>query len=140
MRNNETGEYELVVGNKQLLSGFFIVVVLCAVAFAMGYVVGQNSPRTAKLASDQPPAGVAQDARPQPASPVVPVASPPAPQSEAPSTRRPDCRQRLRLGIRLSSRLAAAAHHPARSRTCRGSGSPAPAEAPPGPSGRCSLP
>lgn len=86
MRNNETGEYELVVGNKQLLSGFFIVVVLCAVAFAMGYVVGQNSPRTAKMASDQPPAGVAQDARPQPASPVVPVASPPAPQSEAPST------------------------------------------------------
>src|SRR5690349_25127080 len=43
MRNNETGEYELVVGNRQLLSGFFIVVLLCAVAFAMGYVVGENS-------------------------------------------------------------------------------------------------
>jgi cell division septation protein DedD len=85
MRNNETGEYELVVGNKQLLSGFFIVVVLCAVAFAMGYVVGQNSPRTAKLASEQPPAGAAQDARPQPASPAVPVSSP-APPPEASST------------------------------------------------------
>jgi len=43
MRNNETGEYELVVGNRQLLSGFFIVVLLCAVGFAMGYVVGENS-------------------------------------------------------------------------------------------------
>ena len=28
MRNNETGEFELVVGNRQLLSGFFIVVLL----------------------------------------------------------------------------------------------------------------
>ena len=85
MRNNETGEYELVVGNKQLLSGFFIVVVLCTVAFAMGYVVGQNSPRTAKLAPDQTAqAGAAGDTRPQPASPA-PVASPPA-QAEVPAT------------------------------------------------------
>jgi len=84
MRNNETGEYELVVGNKQLLSGFFIVVVLCAVAFAMGYVVGQNSPRTAKLAADQP-SGTAQDSRPQPASPVVPAATQPAPQPSTPA-------------------------------------------------------
>ena len=89
MRNNETGEYELVVGNKQLLSGFFIVVVLCAVAFAMGYVVGQNSPRTAKLSSEQPAqAGMAQDARPQPASPAAPAAAPsnsPASQPDASS-------------------------------------------------------
>jgi cell division septation protein DedD len=49
MRNNETGEFELVVGNRQLLSGFFIIVLLFAVAFAMGYVVGQNSPRSSKL-------------------------------------------------------------------------------------------
>ena len=28
MRNNDTGEFELVVGNRQLLSGFFIVVLL----------------------------------------------------------------------------------------------------------------
>ena len=84
MRNNETGEFELVVGNKQLLSGFFIVVLLFAVAFAMGYVVGQNTQRPAKLASDGAPASVANtaaDSRPQPASPVpVPVSSaPPAP-------------------------------------------------------------
>jgi hypothetical protein len=52
MKNNETGEFELVVGNRQLLSGFFIVVLLFAVAFAMGYVLGQNSPRSARIAAE----------------------------------------------------------------------------------------
>jgi len=86
MRNNETGEYELVVGNRQLLSGFFIVVILCAVAFAMGYVVGQNSPRTAKLTSEQAAQSSAADGRPQPASPAVPsaTANPPAAPPETP--------------------------------------------------------
>jgi cell division septation protein DedD len=83
MKNNESGEFELVVGNKQLLSGFFIVVLLFAVAFAMGYVVGQNTQRPAKLASEGGPsssAASAADSRPQPASPVtpVPVSSTPA--------------------------------------------------------------
>jgi hypothetical protein len=78
MRNTETGEFELVVGNRQLLSGFFIVVLLFAVAFAMGYVVGQNSPRTAKLQAEAGSSTSAQtaDARPQPTPPPVPVASP----------------------------------------------------------------
>jgi cell division septation protein DedD len=82
MRNNETGEFELVVGNKQLLSGFFIVVLLFAVAFAMGYVVGQNTQRPARLASEGGPAGaanVAADPRPQPASPVAPAPQPATP-------------------------------------------------------------
>jgi len=74
MRNNETGEFELVVGNKQLLSGFFIVVLLFAVAFAMGYVVGQNTQRPAKMASEGTGAGTAAntvaDSRPQPSTPA----------------------------------------------------------------------
>ena len=41
MRNKETGEFELVVGNGVLLSGFFIVVLLFAVAFAMGFIVAR---------------------------------------------------------------------------------------------------
>ena len=83
MRNNETGEFELVVGNKQLLSGFFIVVLLFAVAFAMGYVVGQNTQRPARLASEGGPANTvantAADSRPQPVSPLTPAPAPPAP-------------------------------------------------------------
>ena len=80
MKNNETGEFELVVGNRQLLSGFFIVVLLFAVAFAMGYVVGQNSQRSAKTAEASvgaPPAD-----RPQPVS-APPSAAPPAPAEQA---------------------------------------------------------
>ena len=79
MRNNETGEFELVVGNRQLLSGFFIVVLLFAVAFAMGYVVGQNSPRSAKVesAAAAPPV---TEPRPQPAAAVQePPKTEPAP-------------------------------------------------------------
>src|SRR4051794_36404588 len=80
MRNNETGEFELVVGNRQLLSGFFIVVLLFAVAFAMGYVVGQNSPRAARqpeTASAAPPVSLTPaDSRPQPGA-GMPAAPPP---------------------------------------------------------------
>src|SRR5262249_33066297 len=87
MRNHETGEIELVVGNRQLLSGFFIVVLLCAVAFAMGYVVGQNSPRSVK-AGDQS-AGVVTatppESRPTPASPAPPPVSRPSATSPDPA-------------------------------------------------------
>jgi cell division septation protein DedD len=79
MRNNETGEFELVVGNRQLLSGFFIVVLLFAVAFAMGYVVGQNTQRPVKLASEGGGASTAAaDSRPQPVAPLTPAPVPPA--------------------------------------------------------------
>ncbi len=86
MRNSETGEFELVVGNRQLLSGFFIVILLLAVTFAMGYVVGQNSPRSAKVQADtgaQPvPMTNSAESRPQP---VQPVANSPAPSAPAPA-------------------------------------------------------
>ena len=76
MKNDETGEFELVVGNKQLVSGFFIGVLLLAVVFAMGYVVGQNTQRPQKLAEAAAP-GVPAEARPQAASPApVPVQPP----------------------------------------------------------------
>jgi cell division septation protein DedD len=58
-RNDPTtvdgSEYEMVLGNKQLLSVFFIVVVLLAVFFTMGYVVGRNSaPVDTAKSSDGP--------------------------------------------------------------------------------------
>jgi cell division septation protein DedD len=72
MKNNETGEFELVVGNRQLLSGFFIVVLLFAVAFAMGYMVGQNSPRSGKTAAES--GGSPVMGRPQPTATAQPAA------------------------------------------------------------------
>jgi hypothetical protein len=88
MRNNETGEFELVVGDRQLLSAFFIVVLLCAVAFAMGYVVGQNAPHSGKPTAEAPaatPTTGAGDARPQPLPPAPQTASA-ATESPAPKT------------------------------------------------------
>jgi cell division protein FtsN len=83
MRNNETGEFELVVGNRQLLSGFFIVVLLFAVAFAMGYVVGQNSPRSVRMASETPSTSVtapnASDRSPLSPAPAPAATSPTGP-------------------------------------------------------------
>ncbi len=43
MPRNDDGEFELVLGNRQLLSVFFIVVILLGVFFTMGYIVGRNS-------------------------------------------------------------------------------------------------
>ena len=45
------GDKELVLGNKQLISLFFVVVALCGVFFAMGYMIGRNSGK-ATLSSD----------------------------------------------------------------------------------------
>jgi cell division septation protein DedD len=80
MRNKDTGEFELVVGDKQLLSGFFIGVLLLAVVFAMGYVLGQSSPKSAKVAAETAavPSNSAADNRPQAASPAAPLSPEPA--------------------------------------------------------------
>lgn len=37
------GEYELVLENRQVLTIFFVAVVLCGVFFGLGYVVGKNT-------------------------------------------------------------------------------------------------
>jgi cell division protein FtsN len=98
MRNNETGEFELLVGNRQLLSGFFIVVLLFAVAFSMGYIVGRNSSPSAKLqtetGSSTGTASQTPESRPQPvsqpaaagATPSQPADAPPADTPPQPST------------------------------------------------------
>ena len=95
MRNNETGEFELLVGNRQLLSGFFVVVLLFAVAFSMGYIVGRNSSPSAKLqtetASSVGTASQTPEARPQPVSQApgaggAPGATPAQPGDAAPGT------------------------------------------------------
>ncbi len=85
MKNNETGEFELVLGNRQLLSGFFVVVILFAIFFVMGYIVGRNSTPSPQLAAnrDQTSGPAApSSSRPQPASGSVPA--PQNPPAEAP--------------------------------------------------------
>jgi cell division septation protein DedD len=84
MRKNDTGEFELVLGNGQLLSGFFIVVLLFGVAFAMGYIVGRNSSPSPKLQAEAAAATAPGDARPQPAPPPQPVQPAAQPSEERP--------------------------------------------------------
>jgi hypothetical protein len=43
VKRNEDGEVELVLGNGQLLGVFFIVVILLALFFGMGYIMGRSS-------------------------------------------------------------------------------------------------
>jgi cell division protein FtsN len=56
MPKNETGEFELVLGNRQLLSGFAVVVILLGVFFAMGYIVGRNSMPSSRASAQDTPA------------------------------------------------------------------------------------
>jgi cell division septation protein DedD len=46
------GEKELVLGNKQLISLFFVVVALCGVFFAVGYMIGRNTSKPAPASAD----------------------------------------------------------------------------------------
>ena len=77
MPKNEDGEFELVLGNKQLLSMFFVVVVLLGVFFVMGYIVGRNS---APLATAEPSQARKADTKPlvvdSPAPTPTPLVTP----------------------------------------------------------------
>ena len=81
MKNTETGEFELVLGNRQLLSGFFIIVLLFGVAFAMGYIVGRNSSPSTKLQAE---AGAAPSAK-EASKDALPATPPPIPSTPADS-------------------------------------------------------
>ena len=73
MAMNQDGELELVLGNKQLFSMFFIVVVLLGICFLMGYVVGKNSAPVLNAA-------IAPKESPGPL--VIPPATEPRPEPE----------------------------------------------------------
>ncbi len=72
-------ERELVLGNKQLLSLFFVAAVLCGVCFAIGYMVGRNTSKV-PLPADQQAGTTTEGRRTQAdASPesTVPPTEPP---------------------------------------------------------------
>jgi cell division septation protein DedD len=76
MPKTEDGEFELILGNRQLLSVFFIVVVLLGVFFTMGYIVGRNSAPAGGTdlgrANEPKPALVDRQNQPSPAGePIV---------------------------------------------------------------------
>jgi cell division protein FtsN len=70
MARNDEGEFELVVGNRQLLSIVFILMVLFGVVFSMGYFVGRAHSGPDEIAAAQPP--VSQQGRPTPVGAETP--------------------------------------------------------------------
>jgi cell division protein FtsN len=81
-------EQEFVLGNKQLLSAFFVVVMLLGVFFAMGYIIGHNSTvegGAKRAAQAEPaPAPPTPAASSEPVQSATPEPAPPPPQSAAP--------------------------------------------------------
>ena len=85
MPKNEDGEFELILGNRQLLSVFFIVVILLGVFFTMGYIVGRNSGTlTADVAATPAPDGKPQVVEPPAAKTPEPAPAPTAPTETVP--------------------------------------------------------
>jgi cell division septation protein DedD len=82
------GEKELVLGNKQLISLFFVVVALCGVFFAVGYMIGRNTSKPVTAAADSTP--VAPTAAPaqesEPPRETVAADTPPSPVETPPIT------------------------------------------------------
>jgi SPOR domain len=96
---NDDGEFELVLGNNQLLSVFFLVVLLLALCFIGGYTVGRNGAPTlaattvptVKQKPDESKVLVAkEESKPEPEEQVV---APPVKQREvAPERVKPELR------------------------------------------------
>lgn len=93
MAGRDDGEFELILGNKQLLSVLFIVIVLLGVFFAMGFLAGRSTGPTvaARKDADQIPISVdAASTRSIEAATPAPVAEaatqPPAAQPAAAPT------------------------------------------------------
>ncbi|HEY1758468.1 MAG TPA: SPOR domain-containing protein [Bryobacteraceae bacterium] len=82
MPKNEDGEFELILGNKQLLGMFFVVVVLLGVFFVMGYLVGRNS---APLTASEPSTAHTSDSKPLVVDSPVPKSTPAPETSTTPS-------------------------------------------------------
>jgi hypothetical protein len=89
---NDEGEFELVLGNRQLISVFVIVVALLGVFFSMGYIVGRNSSpagvaaEAAKSNSDTHPAESGGADSSKTADPGQPPATSAPPEDSAPAT------------------------------------------------------
>jgi cell division protein FtsN len=91
LARTDDGEFELVLGNVQLISVFLIVVILLGVFFSMGYIVGRNSVPAAVDAKNTPPGKSIVVEPPRSTSKdteqAASTAAPPSPVESAPETK-----------------------------------------------------
>jgi outer membrane biosynthesis protein TonB len=95
LAKTDDGEFELILGNRQLISVFLIIVILVGVFFAMGYIVGRNSAAPATVAGNtqggkQMVVEPASRKDTEQASTTQPSPTGPPVSTEAPSTAAPD--------------------------------------------------
>lgn len=89
MPKNDDGEFELILGNRQLLSVFFIVVILLGVFFTMGYIVGRNSGVVTAEVTPVPSVDSRPPAADAPAKASEPAPAPPTPTETTPQQSEP---------------------------------------------------
>jgi hypothetical protein len=77
---NEDGEFELMLGNKQLLSVFFLMVLLLTLCFVGGYWLGRSAAPVVTAENEARPPTASQPSAP-------PSVAEPEPTAEAPPTR-----------------------------------------------------
>jgi cell division septation protein DedD len=80
LAKTDDGEFELILGNRQLISVFLIVVILLGVFFSMGYIVGRNSAPAASTST------TAQAGRPNVVDPSSRKDTEPASTAQPPAT------------------------------------------------------
>jgi outer membrane biosynthesis protein TonB len=83
---NEEGEFELILGNRQLLSVFFLVVLLLCLCFVGGYVLGRSAAPvlTATTVPPQEPAPKSVVTETQPVKEEAPAPAPVQTAAQAP--------------------------------------------------------
>lgn len=82
MARNEDGEFELMLGNKQLISLFFLMVALLGVCFIGGYALGRSAaPVVTATNTLPPPVTKAPEPEPTKSEPVKTAEPTPSPDS-----------------------------------------------------------
>jgi len=90
MAGREDGEFELILGNRQLLAVLFIVIVLLGVFFVMGFLAGRSTSGVTvaqKQAAEKPPLAVDAATTPDPNPPAT--AEPLKPETVTPPAAEP---------------------------------------------------
>ncbi len=102
MTKTNDGEQEVVIGNKQLLGIFFVVVVLLSIFFTMGYIIGRNTANAGVAQNPAASATLATARQDAPAERVDPASQPTA--QEPPPSRPVENPPRTRAAEPYSTR------------------------------------
>ena len=95
MARNEDGEFELMLGNKQLLSVFFLMVLLLCLCFVGGYLLGRSAAPVLSAANEstsQPITATTSSTPPPVVDPTPSTVTTPAPEPETAKAEPPPIR------------------------------------------------